>query len=625
MTHALSAMALYGTEQPVSPAIALAAGGWSCLLCEGQLQNICWHGVEVVRGVSYLLRDRDWGTVPVTVNPPVIEHLSHGFQVHFQLDMLVENGSLRCDAKIHADQNGVLTFEVVAQPNCEIWTNRCGFVVLHPAAASGCALTVTHTDGRIEQTQFPEEISPAQPVFDIKMLSYQPAQGVDLDVHLHAELPMDPAGKFEMEDQRNWSDASFKTYVASLLDPWPYALPAHKPLCQRVSLHVKGVPTEGAAAQGSVAPISLGALTSHAMPAIGVGVPPGLSRAHPEEVQALRALNAVWWQVEFDLRDENLKGDVEALIRAKQGLTVQVQADVISPDAMSPSDAAARVANLCDTHGLTLDAIRFLPAALLNSFQPSDKWPDVPSHEMYVQAARSFFPAARVGSGVFTSFTELNRNRPSPQGMDFIGHLTCPIVHAPDDLSVMQTLACLPHIERSVRKHWPAVAYRLGPSTLAPRRNPYGSGTAPNPQGMRLALADRDPRHVAAFGAAWVVAYAATLAFHGLEVLTLLESHGPNGPFSSIPSAQGSQDDAKAWLALSALVKASCHALLPLHGLPSEVKGLAWLTESKHVHVIVANTSAEKVDLMWDAGWKTSSALPRFLNPFEVFEFGTMR
>ena len=31
---------------------------------------------------------------------------------------------------------------------------------------------------------------------------------------------------FEMEDQRNWTDASYKTYVRPLALPWPYTLPA---------------------------------------------------------------------------------------------------------------------------------------------------------------------------------------------------------------------------------------------------------------------------------------------------------------------------------------------------------------------------------------------------------------
>ena len=37
---------------------------------------------------------------------------------------------------------------------------------------------------------------------------------------------------FEMEDQRNWTDASYKTYVRPLALPWPYTLRAgeqHQP------------------------------------------------------------------------------------------------------------------------------------------------------------------------------------------------------------------------------------------------------------------------------------------------------------------------------------------------------------------------------------------------------------
>ncbi|MGG5819512.1 hypothetical protein [Falsiroseomonas sp. HW251] len=55
---------------------------------------------------------------------------------------------------------------------------------------------------------------------------------------MKADLPLDPAGKFEMEDQRNWSDASFKTYVGSLLDPWPYRLEPGVARRQRVEVAI---------------------------------------------------------------------------------------------------------------------------------------------------------------------------------------------------------------------------------------------------------------------------------------------------------------------------------------------------------------------------------------------------
>ena len=55
-------------------------------------------------------------------------------------------------------------------------------------------------------------------------------------------------------------------------------------------------------------------------------------------------------------------------------------------------------------------------------------------------AARKAFPGVTLGGGMLSYFTELNR-KPAPRGVfDFITHTACPIVHAADDLSVMETL-----------------------------------------------------------------------------------------------------------------------------------------------------------------------------------------
>jgi hypothetical protein len=43
-----------------------------------------------------------------------------------------------------------------------------------------------------------------------------------------------------MEDHRNWTDASFKTYVRPLALPWPYALPAGEGVTQSVTVTLRG-------------------------------------------------------------------------------------------------------------------------------------------------------------------------------------------------------------------------------------------------------------------------------------------------------------------------------------------------------------------------------------------------
>lgn len=104
--------------------------------------------------------------------------------------------------------------------------------MLHPIeGVAGKALIVTHTDETVERVKFPKLISPGQPFLNIKALENRPAPGLKARVEMHGP-------KFEMEDQRNWSDASFKTYVCSLLDPWPYTLKAGEAFTQSVALQI---------------------------------------------------------------------------------------------------------------------------------------------------------------------------------------------------------------------------------------------------------------------------------------------------------------------------------------------------------------------------------------------------
>lgn len=126
-------------------------------------------------------------------------------------------------------------------------------------------------------------------------------------------------------------------------------------------------------------------------------------------------------------------------------------------------------------------------------------------------------------------FPELNRKRPPVEMLDFVGHGLCPIVHAADDMSVMETLQAIPHITRSARAIIGDKAYRIGPATLAMRQNPYGARTIPNPDQNRVCMSDDDPRHRAAFGAAYAMGLATALAPADIAVWTPAALYGPRG------------------------------------------------------------------------------------------------
>ena len=156
------------------------------------------------------------------------------------------------------------------RPETEFRTNRTGFVALHAIeGVAGEACAITHSDGTVEETEFPGLIMPLQPFFDISAMRHQVSPGVWLACRFEGADP------WETEDQRNWTDASYKTYYRPLALPYPYPLAAGETLRQTATLTVEGgsavVATAAGGDDGAVQ-IAVGGETGQHMPEIGLGV-----------------------------------------------------------------------------------------------------------------------------------------------------------------------------------------------------------------------------------------------------------------------------------------------------------------------------------------------------------------
>ena len=182
--------------------------------------------------------------------------------------------------------------------------------------------------------------------------------------------------------------------------------------------------------------------------------------------------------------------------------------------------------------GFGPDAIMVCPSVDRQSTPPGSAWPDCPPLADVYAAALNAFPGIRLGGGMLSYFTELNRKRVPGENLAFISHCTNPIVHAADDISVMQTLEALPFITKSVRAIYGGKPYRIGPSTIPMRQNPYGSRTMDNPDGGRIPMANRDPRHNGQFAAAFAAGYVTSVLDASLETLTLCALTGPFGLYA---------------------------------------------------------------------------------------------
>ena len=404
-------------------------------------------------------------------------------------------------------------------------TNRAGFVVLHPAGLAGQKLKVTHVDGREEETRFPERISPSQPVFDIRALCHEAAPGLWATCRMEGDA-------FEMEDQRNWTDASYKTYVRPLALPWGYTLAKGSRHEQSVRLSFAGARRRQATrrAGGAIA-IKLGRDLPLRMPELGVALPSDEVEAASAAGDALRALKPRFLVCHGRYADErgclSVRKD-QASRRSRR--REDRPRDRRSRRGRRRARRSRPSPRLRSARGLIIDSIIVSSAADLKSWQPGAKRPgeaDGRGRSPGPRARR--FPEAKLGGGMLSTFTELNRKRPKAELFDFMTHTTCSIVHAADDRSVMETLETLPAIIGSTRAMIGETPYRIGPSAIAARMNPYGKGVLDNPGNGRVCLTNSDPRQRGLFNAAWTLGYVAACAYGGAASVAMGAASGPLG------------------------------------------------------------------------------------------------
>ncbi|QHK19042.1 hypothetical protein GU243_03940 [Pseudarthrobacter psychrotolerans] len=208
---------------------ALSAGPWSAELVGDELAHISYLGRPVLRAVKAVVRDQDWRTPQPAVRTLEVTQdnglLQARWTVRFAGHGVEYDGFLTADFTPAAVE---IAFEGTAVHTFR--SNRIGLVVLHPPGDAGRDVTVEHPDGGSTAAQFPNDISPHQPFMDIAALEW-----ADADAGTAFRLSF-TGDVFETEDQRNWTDGSFKTYSTPLARPFPVDVAAGDAVRQAVRL-----------------------------------------------------------------------------------------------------------------------------------------------------------------------------------------------------------------------------------------------------------------------------------------------------------------------------------------------------------------------------------------------------
>lgn len=518
------AFLLLGTDEREPEARRIEVGRLSADFAGGNLRTIRLAGKEVLRAISFLVRDRDWGTCEAEIGDLTVEEGQTGTVVRYSARFRSPDGALLdCSATIDLKPDR-LVFDARFTPDRDFETARAGFAVLHPiVGVAGRPVEVEHGDGTVERSVFPDLIEPWQPFKDIAAITHEVSPGIEAECRFAGDV-------FEMEDQRNWTDGSYKTYVRPLELRWPYLLQARETVHQSVMLSIRTSGEALALEERGQENIRL-SLRHNAgrLAQMGIGLRPDAAAEELRNAGLLKQVGARHLVCHFDPDAGHGLADLRHFRGVADASGCAVTLECFVPCKRPLDEELGEIAQLVRQSGIELASLAVSPSVDRQSTPPGSVWPECPPLEDIYAAARKAFPGVPLGGGMFSYFTELNRKRVPAEGLSYVTHCTNPIVHAADDTSVMQTFEALRDVARSVRAIYGAKRYRIGPSTIAMRQNPYGSATKDNPFGKRIAMAARDPRHNALFGAAWTLAYAATVADAEPELLTLSTLAGPSG------------------------------------------------------------------------------------------------
>ncbi|MBQ3358174.1 MAG: hypothetical protein IJG47_04650 [Microbacterium sp.] len=478
-------------------------GDWTIERRDDELADLQWRGHRVLRSIRAVVRDSDWNTLPLTVGE--ISGHGTGIEIAVRTTEPAFEGVLRATADA---AELAITLDLRAMRDVD--TNRTGLVVLHPPQVAGAPLQVGHSDGTTEQTAFPERISAHQPVFDITSLGWT-HDGARADLAFDGDV-------FEMEDQRNWTDASFKTYNRPLSLPFPYRVIAGEHVVQTLRIEVQE--TAGAEFRADSDTIRLA--PAGPFPSVGVA-----AASAPDPAPAVDPIGTTLL-VELDLAGRDWRAAITRAATSGLPLDVRFVIDPAAPEKIS--DAVAALAGI--------DLVR---ATAFHQVSDARHVSDGEAIDLLRAALAAHGRTPAVIGGSRSHFTELNRElHRLPDDLDGIAVTVTPLFHSADTEQIVESVA----MQRLVAEETVARAagrpVHIGPASLRPRFNAVAASPQPlsphddlrDGYGPQFTGTD-DDRQQAPELTAWTIASAAALAVPGVASLVWFEEWGPRGIRSS--------------------------------------------------------------------------------------------
>lgn len=485
----------------------LVAGPLTLEYSEGSIWNINNGSEEVIRRIYLVFQDLNWTSRPFLIKDEYWQINEESFHAKIQMQGTHDAKELSVELEIIGSDTGEISYEFKATTSQPFLRNRLGLCILHPIdQLSGRDCTLIKSDGAIEESRFPEFISPSQPFLNLAGINHRLEGGAVAKVTFEGEI-------FETEDHRNWSDASYKTYCTPISLPFPVEVRAGEILQQRICVSINGnelLPAEDFPDQSAL--ISVGSRHIQ-IPEIGLGLNQDDESLDFAEYRGFEELVIEHLRLSINTKSE-VKPVVEKSLKLcqklKLSLDVAITAD--SPEGLK----------------LILEAIREFSSEIRSFYIFSSV--DKATPKGFIAVAQDLLGlGAKIVGGTDLYFTELNRNQAAIDFTDQVNFSINPQVHSFDDRTLIQNTATQYVIAKNAHRLSKGKKVSIGPITLRPRYNP--NATQPEKDVSNNALPSSvDGRQRTWFAEAWTALSLRSIAqADAISTLTYFETLGWRG------------------------------------------------------------------------------------------------
>ena len=508
---------LRGVDQSPEEAVVVRAGALSAEFTAGGLRYLRMNDIEVARRIVVAVRDQAWNTVPGALSDVRIHQTGDEFRITFSSRHEADELCFIWKGTIGGTADGSCSFSMDGSAVTSFRYRRIGICVLHPPEEFAGRRFSATGGGAAISGQLPVLVAPPGPSAGIDEPLIPAFARLALSGrHVSAEFSF-TGDHFEIEDQRNWTDASFKSYSRlPVVSTEPEHLAAGGRLQQAVSVSAILRGRAPRTRPPAVPRIVIGdEIAAAPMPEVGLAHAGDLPPPGPRTTELLAGMALAHLRADVHLQREGWADRLGAARRQAQEMGCPLELAVfLDNGAPSGLEQLAPV----------LGQVPVRRVLVYRVGAESTPGADVAA----VRAALVALPSATpFGGGTDLNFAELNRSRPHMAAMDAIAFPINPQVHAADEDSMVETAEGVRAVIRTARSFAAGRPVVVSPISLRPRFNPDEPDALDGPAAPLPGNAD--PRQMSLFGACWALVTMKALAKEGAQATTWFETTGPKG------------------------------------------------------------------------------------------------